>query len=80
MAHVRVSVVKAGHQHLAVDLDDFGIRANERSNIRVGTDEHDLAVGNCDRLRPGPIVIDGIDSPTSKHRVRARRRRPAARR
>ena len=72
-----MAIVKAWHQHLAVHVDDFSIRADEWNDFLVGADKNNLTVGYRDRLSPGAIVIDCINSATSEYRVGARRRHAA---
>ena len=68
---MRVSIMKAWHQHLAIEVHDFGVNANEGFGSGIRTDEDDFAIADGNSPLPS-----GFHRPCT----RRRRQRPCQRR
>ena len=59
-----------GHDHTAVQIDDFRPLADERARARVRPDVDDVAAADGDRLPNAVLAIHRIDESVVEHRVR----------
>ena len=66
---VGVPVREARHEHLALEVDDLGLLADERAGAAVGAHVHDLVAPHRDRLRGALARVHGVDVPVREHGV-----------
>ena len=61
--------MKTRQDHLASQIADVRIGPHVIVYVFVISDEHDLVLANCNRLRDAPIRVDRVDEGVRKNEV-----------
>ncbi len=66
---MNVSVLKAGDEHPAPEVDDLRRRPRQRADLLIGADGHDALPTDGHGLGPGSGRIDRVNRPAEQHQV-----------
>ncbi len=70
---MHVGIVETGQRHAAREVDDPGLRADQRFDVPVRTDGDEHAVKYGRSLSPASLRIDGIDAAIQEREFSRRR-------